>query len=61
MRLEAGALYSDGGGKQAGVSAVGGPIGPGDEGGNPRRSGPARHPGLAGLISIGKNQKGFDF
>jgi hypothetical protein len=44
-----------------GVGAARGPTGPGDEGGSPGRSGPAWRPGLAGLIFIGKNQKGFDF
>jgi hypothetical protein len=41
--------------------AARGHAGPGEEGDSPGRSGPTRQHGLAGLISIGKNQKGFDF
>jgi hypothetical protein len=44
-----------------GTGAAHGPAGPGEEGGSPRRSGAERRPGLSRLISIGKNQKGFDF
>jgi hypothetical protein len=42
-----------------GADVARGPIGPGEEGDSPGRSGLAWWPGLAGLISIGKNQKGF--
>jgi hypothetical protein len=59
--LEAGVLSCDGGGNQPGADAARGPAEPGEEGGSPGRSGPAWRPGLVGLISIGKNQKGFDF
>jgi hypothetical protein len=44
-----------------GTGAAHGPAGPGEEGGSPGRSGAERRPGLSRLISIGKNQKGFDF
>jgi hypothetical protein len=37
------------------------PARPGEEGSSLGRSGPAWRPGLAGLISIGKNQNVFDF
>jgi hypothetical protein len=46
---------------ERGIGAARGPARPGEEGGSPGRSGLTRWPGLAGLISIGKNQKGFDF
>jgi hypothetical protein len=44
-----------------GVGAAHRPAGPGEEGGSPGRSRLARWPGLVELISLGKNQKGFDF
>jgi hypothetical protein len=44
-----------------GASVARGPARPGEEGGSPGRSGLAQRPGLAGLVSIGKIQKGFDF
>jgi hypothetical protein len=44
-----------------GTGAARGPTRLGEEGGSLGRSGPARQPGSAGLISNGKNQKGFDF
>jgi hypothetical protein len=46
---------------ERGAGAARGPAGSAKEGGNTRRSGSVRRPGLAGLISIWKNQKGFDF
>jgi hypothetical protein len=42
-----------------GASTARGLAGPCEEGGSSGRSGPTRRPGLAGLISIGKNSKGF--
>jgi hypothetical protein len=44
-----------------GIGAARWPASPGEEGDSPGRSGPAWRPRLAGQISIGKNQKGFDF
>jgi hypothetical protein len=44
-----------------GIGAAHGPFGPGNEGGSPGRSRPARRPGLAGLISIGKIKRVFIF
>jgi hypothetical protein len=44
-----------------GASVACGPAGSGEEGGIMGRGGPVRRPRLAGLISIGENQKGFDF
>jgi hypothetical protein len=44
-----------------GTGAAHGLARPGEEGDSPGRSGPTRRPGLAGLISIRKIQKSFDF
>jgi hypothetical protein len=60
-RLEAGTLSIMETEIEHGIDAARGPAGPGEEAGNPGRSGLTRWPGLAGLIFIGKNQKGFDF
>jgi hypothetical protein len=46
-------------GRGAGVAR--GPARPGEEGGILGKGEPVRWPGLAGLISIGKNEKGFGF
>jgi hypothetical protein len=60
-RLEAVALSCDGGGNPAGHRRSPQTYWVGREGGSLGRSGPARRPELAGLISIGKIQNGFDF
>jgi hypothetical protein len=46
---------------ERGVGETRRPTGPGKKGGSLGRSGPAWRPRLTGLISIGKNQKGFYF
>jgi hypothetical protein len=50
-QLSAGALPCGGCGNGQGIGGAHGPAGPDEEGGSPRRSGPARQPGLAGLKS----------